>query len=227
MLERKMRTMSIVVVAGLVLALAPLAHAEMITNGGFELPASGAGGGNGVDPTGWTTDFNSYGQLTGFGPHTGVYALHTGSSYESGGRYQDLATLVGITYDVSLWIKDFSGAEKSGALLGVVIANTGSNAIDIGGSGATDTGALYDSANLIVNANHTATASWSEVTFQFTALATTTRFGIYLDDADVSGGTLKEYALDIDDVSVTPEPATMTMLALGGLSVLARRRRRS
>ena len=215
MLEKKMKTMSIVVVAGLVLALAPLASADLITgdiisNGGFELPGS-----NGAVPTGWTTDFNSYGQYTG-AAHTGSYGFHPGGSSNAGGSYQELTTVIGSTYDVSVWIKSFATGTSE---LGVVIANTGSTAITMAGT-SQDTGSHYGS-NVAYNQTHTATSNaWSEVTFTFTAQDTATRLGLYY-----SGGGTKP--LDLDDISVTPEPATMTMLALGGLGVLARRRRRS
>ncbi|MCP4377213.1 MAG: PEP-CTERM sorting domain-containing protein [bacterium] len=219
MLEKKMKTMSIVVVAGLVLALAPLAHAELITNGDFELP-----GANDANPTGWTVDFNSYGQYDGANRAAsgGTYGLHPGHQNGLGGIYQDLTTVNGSTYDVSVWIKSFTTGTST---LGVVIANAkdGGDTITITGTSLT-TGSLYDSGKVAYNGTFSTTSTtYSQVTtFQFTAKGTSTRFGLY----NAVAGT--NSPVDLDDVSVTvvPEPATMSLLALGGLGVLLRRRSR-
>ena len=83
----------------------------------------------------------------------------------------------------------------------------------------TDTSILYSTAGLVdQNFLTNEDGSWSQVSFQFTAIDTTTRFGIY-------SNPVEPISIDVDDVSVTavPEPTTLALLGLGGLLLRKRR----
>ncbi len=220
MLEKKMKTVSIVVVAGLVLALAPLAHANMIANGSFE-----TNGGNNTTPTSWTHITGGYGALASTGtitPHDGTWVLHAGASYGDGGYFQDVTTTNGTKYELTFygvgWPKDNGTATQYGL---VQVGDPGTDAGDDNSLDDSVDNELVDATFAV--ARYATVADWTKLTYQFTATGTTTRIAL----RNVAAG-YKENAVNLDSVSlvVVPEPATMSLLALGGLGVLARRRRR-
>ncbi|MCP3976664.1 MAG: hypothetical protein GY720_19430 [bacterium] len=182
--------------------------AEAIANGGFETNS-----GNGSDPDAWTVDFNSYGAFDG-AARTDSWGLHPGASYGTGGRYQDLVTTPGVTYDVSLWIQNFDSAAGSShvrVLVGAPGITPSQVAVDDQGS----TTAQFDNATLVADEllPTAGDGTWSEVTFQFTAIGGTTRLGLY--NASMVGDTV--HAINIDDVSVeSVVPLTLAISRVGG-----------
>jgi len=72
------------------------ASANMITNGGFETG----------DFTGWTQTGNLGSTfVNGDDPHSGSYAAWLGPVGSPGFLSQSLATVPGVTYDISFWLK--------------------------------------------------------------------------------------------------------------------------
>lgn len=183
----------------------------LVTNGDFE-----ADGENwGVVPAGWTADFNVFGQV--WQPYTGVAGMHPGAGGLVGGAYQDLTTVLGQDYDVSLWVHNFGYTAGPGGQVKILVGSAGSDTYTF--DSGTDVSTLYSTTGLVDQSFLTnEDGSWSQVSFQFTAIDTTTRFGIYSDP-------LAPMSIDVDDVSVTlvPEPATMVLLGLGGLIIRKRR----
>jgi Carbohydrate binding domain/PEP-CTERM motif len=79
------------------------AQADLVTNGGFETG----------DFSGWTQfgDTGASGVDPSF-PNSGTYAAFFGP-LSPGGIFQTLATTAGVTYDVSFWIRQESGATNT------------------------------------------------------------------------------------------------------------------
>jgi hypothetical protein len=187
------------------LCLVGSANAELIVNGENW----------GVIPQGWNADFNTFGQV--WIPHTGVAAMHPGASGGVGGEYQDIATVIGQTYEASLWVHNFAYWVGSGGQVKVLVGNPGTDTYTFENGIAVST--AYSLTGLVdKNFLTLADGNWSQVSFQFSAVGTTTRFGIY-------SNPIEPVSIDVDDVSVTevPEPATLALLGLG--SLLLRKRR--
>jgi hypothetical protein len=184
---------------------------DAILNGDFESPV-----GNGLNPDSWTKDFNCYGTFSG-AAYSGVQGVHPGGGAASGGLFQDVTTVVGETYDLSLFLQNFAGdmGDSTARLLVGDASSWITTAVDDQGAGTVAFGTL------IADELHAtdATGAWSEVAFSFTATGSSTRLGVY--NSNMSG--LDVHSINIDDVSVVPEPATLALLGLGGL-VLRKRR---
>jgi hypothetical protein len=199
-------------------ALCASASATLISNGDFEtLPVEG------TIPAGWTLDFNSYGTHAAGTPHSPSHVLHPGAGGPSGGSYQDLATAVGSTYQVSLWVQNFGDlpSPTDGSAtpnVTVLVGSPGAGYTFADGGVSTAFGLAGVTATSIAPA---ANGSWSQTSFSFVAAGTTTRFGVYNDPL------LGVWSTNVDDVSVVPEPATIILLGLGCAALpFARRRRR-
>ncbi len=179
-----------------VLAMIGMANAELITNGGFE-----DAGGYAFIPTGWIMDFNSYGAV--WDPHSGLYAIHPGGNGFPGGVFQDITTVPGRLYDVSLWTMNF-GFTPGTSNVKVLIGEPGTDTYTFeDGVNYTE---KYSSSGLIVRNVPTATdGSWSEATFQFQAIGSTMRFGIYSAPLPGQDG----HSTNVDDVSVTAVESAM------------------
>jgi hypothetical protein len=165
---------------------------EVVANGGFESP-----GGNALTPDGWTKDFNCFGTFSG-AAYSGLQGVHPGGGSASGGLYQDITTVPGTTYSVTLMVQNFGG-DAGSSHVRVLLGDSASVPVPIDDQGASTD--AFDSAGIVANelfATNTA-GTWAEVMFQFTATGTSTRLGVY--NANMSGDTV--HSINIDDVSVT------------------------
>lgn len=191
-------------------AFAGSASANMITNGGFD--------DNGGSLDGWTQGVEGgngsvvakTAQNLMTGPQGGThFAAHFNNdpSY----IYQTFTTVSGTTYDISFYLARAN--TKSGFAVDIDVF---SGAGDPGGSG-------FDGDLLDMNIGHGDVGTdptWVLFESQFTATSTESTFRSR--DPGSSG-----IDAGIDTVSIVPEPASMTLLALGGLGALVRRRRRA
>jgi hypothetical protein len=192
--ECKMKKLAILLTA---FAMISITSAELIVNGDME-----ANGGNGTIPDGWTEDFNSYGVWNGAAV-SGVFCMHPGDGGPPGGEYQDITTVAGQYYNVSLWIQNFAFTPGEGNVK-VLIGNPGTDTYTF--ENGTDTTTKYSLTGLVnQNLPTSEDGNWSQVTFQFQAISTTMRFGVY------NAPPVDNWSTNVDDVSViaaTEVPAT-------------------
>ena len=205
---------------GVCAAAAMSAHANLLTNGGFELgPFTGGVNGNqslavgATAMTGWTviTDSISWlnGSAFGLAPFSGSQYLDltdTNDTGLSGGVTQTIATVAGSSYLLTYW-------------LGSSTLYTSENLIraTAGLTSATCAGPAPSS-----------NATWSKCTMAFTAAGASTAISLA-----GAGGNGWQY-LGLDDVSVdltsnaVPEPGSqaLVLLALAGVGTVTARRRR-
>ena len=186
------RLSAIVLVAVVTLFAGAGFGAELITNGTFESPA----GPNGALPTGWTRDFNSYGTY-GAAAHTGSWGLHAGAANASGGEYQDITTVAGNTYNLTIWAENF-GAAVGSSHLDVLVGVPGTATFTFPNGSPSHTTTKFASG--VSDTSFLVTGAWQQVTFVFTAPGTTTRIGLY--NSQKTGDTM--HSLNVDDVSVLP-----------------------
>ena len=208
------KMITLLAVAGLVLAVSctPASAANLLLNGSFEL-----GPGNHNDPNDWLEIANSYGQSSGGGSHPGSFdgsfQLHLGNSGNPGGRYQDITTVIGQDYTFTFWATGWLNSSEDGVVqIGTPGPNLDNDAALDGDNNIAElldlgfTGPAYN------------TSGWLEFTNTVQATKTTTRI-TFLND----GGLVN---VDLVSFEAIPEPATMSLLAIGGLGVLLKRRRR-
>ncbi len=188
-----------------------VARGELILNGDMETN-SGTGG----DLANWTKITNSFGAWDGVA-HSGGWVMHAGASFGAGGEFQDIATVVGQPYELSFWAVGFiSGADVQQGK--VQVGTPGSDDTDL----ELENNAEYVDVTFDVPL-HTGPQDWQEFTHTFTPTTATTRVtfeNIFLGDG--------QGAINVDDVSVVPEPGTAMLLAGGALVLLLpmfRRRR--
>ncbi|MHC5118236.1 MAG: hypothetical protein ACYSQY_14455, partial [Planctomycetota bacterium] len=163
--------------------------AELILNGDFE-----EGGVPYSDPNDWTEDFGGYGAFNGAtGQPSGLWVLHPGDGGFVGGYYQDIVTVAGKWYQVSLWIQNFGGAAGNGNVK-VLVGNPGTGTYTF--ENGSDTTTKFNLTGL-VDQNLTSVGAWAQHAFGFQALGTTTRVGVY--NAPFSG----LWSTNVDDVSVS------------------------
>jgi len=218
------RTASLALLAAITLALAVPAHAQTVTNGGFEDSTSADG-----HFTGWTlsgnADFTSANPNTFvFGnPHSGDFAAWLGPSSSDGFLSQTLATTVGQTYTLTYWLavdtSNLTFAAANGNAEPAVF-----NDFITSFNGQT----VFTQNNLAPTDSHTNPADdYTQFSFSTVATSTSTplQFGFRNDNSEFR----------LDDVSVAnttapvPEPSTLVSLAvllsLTGAVVVARRRK--
>jgi hypothetical protein len=229
------KTISILAIAGFVLALAPAAQAVIIAHTGFEEPANGA---------------------SSFTP--GVSDTEIGFSVPSGGNFVVSTTAV-ITGSQSFRMKT-APLPKGYVLPGVpvtfdtvvlsgfsgVVVYVDTNVINSGyeymdGGPTSDGGEAYR-VFLDLNDGSTTTTvtvfdSWEDIgDLDIVDEGPTLTYTYDIPDGTVSAtasvfwaGNSGSEGVDIDNLSfdgtAVPEPATMSLLAIGGLALLRRRRR--
>jgi choice-of-anchor C domain-containing protein len=187
-------------------ALAPMAHAELINNGGFESPVNAFSGGfqtysSGL--AGWTIDYGSVDLINNYWmPASGSFSLDlNGNSAAS--ISQSFATQVGQTYVVSF---SMAGNPDGGGTKTIDVNVNGPHSYSFGVGGS--------SGNMgWVNHSFSFVASSAISTLSFIGDPLTGPYGAALDNISV--------------VEAVPEPETYGMM-LAGLSLLgwmARRRR--
>jgi hypothetical protein len=188
------------------------AGANLITNGSFEEPALAPGGSiDNTAPPGWT--------LT---PGVWERQQNTGSENAKDGN-QDVrvqtvrlwqntgvAMVPGTTYTLTFWATAVSENQSTSYNVeGIIFAHSD------------DTGIGWENMRAYTQAYHAGPDfNWTQYTVQYTAVADD--LGKYLlvelDNQDTYAYTR------FDDVVLTPEPATMGLLAMGGVFALLRRK---
>ena len=163
-----------------------LTNPELIRNASFEVNS-----GSGSEPTDWNKDFNCWGAFDGASV-SGSGCLHPGDGGPPGGCHQDIITLSGKWYDMSLWIQNFGGAAGTGNVK-VLVGNPGTDVYTF--ENGSDTTNKYSLTGL-VDINFSTGIPWTQVTLSFQATSSITRIGVY--NAPFSGG----FSTNVDDVSV-------------------------
>ena len=210
MLVRRLRG----TVPALLLAIAAPAGAQIVTNGGFEDPVASTA----ITPTfvvpGWTASSGNFEIIT-----TGLWQPHSGSqSIDLNGTsvgtiFQDLATAVGSTYQLSFWYAGNPGTTNDKTFNVLWGGNT------------------VDAFTFVQAGNTTSNMGWTNyVSGPLAATSATTRltFQSTTTGTPVSGSALDDVSVTLLQSSTVPEPSTYALFATGllGLAGVARRRSR-
>lgn len=169
--------------------------AELVVNGGFEPDATGWTISHLGSFSGVTTTANS----TAWPPHSGSYCFHMGatSATDQSDVFQDIATVAGTTYTVSVWALDLNPADATAGF------NATFDGVSFASRGPSLTNAYTQfSANIV--------ASTSLTRLEFTGYEASQY--ILVDDFSVQA-------------QAVPEPASMAALGLGVVALLRRRRK--
>jgi hypothetical protein len=191
--------------AAATLTLSSVQAASIVLNGSFETG----------DYTNWTPS-----PLTGVESSRGeISGAQDGSSFAIGNDqggfhvYQTIPTVTGTTYDLSFYLARPQTTTTT--------FHFNMDVFDgINGTDGTGDGDLLDANILNGDVAGFPSDGWQQFTFQFTAASTqaTLRFG--------DSGTINvDPAVDNISVEAVPEPGTLTLFGLAGLTVLFRRRR--
>jgi uncharacterized protein DUF642/PEP-CTERM motif-containing protein len=223
---RKLLRLFVILLAAL--GCARLAQANLLTNGDFELPQAPNGsfiqyaGGSTAIP-GWTvlgnnvilySDSNpdvTYG-IVAFNPESGLQSLDLTGSGNSGptdGITQSVATVIGAPYVISFWV-------------GAALSNNGSPEYQL--PGAVDDLSINGGTEIPFSCVPTSSGfdTWTGYSYQFTATSAITSISFYNGTTSAIGDA------GLDNVTLTevPEPTSVVLLGLGGVTFFARRRQR-
>ncbi|HLI11724.1 MAG TPA: PEP-CTERM sorting domain-containing protein [Alphaproteobacteria bacterium] len=178
---------------------AAAAHADLITNGGFETG----------DFTGWTRGGNLGATFVGNSPnapHSGNFAAELGPVGSDGTLAQTFATIIGDTYQVSYW-HIYNAAATPPSDFSVTFNGT----------------TLFSEANV----NPPSPLTWTQYTFDVIAsLASSTLQFAFRNDPSYQG--LDDVSVtDLGTPGTVPEPSSLALFgaALAGFGFMARRRR--
>jgi hypothetical protein len=232
--SRKMKKMiTLLAVSALVLALAPTAQAEFIAGTGFEEPASGTSSFTpGVSDTeiGFSVPSGGNFTVSTIAVITGSQSFRMKTAPLPKGYVLPGVPVIFDTVDLS----GFSGVDFS---VDINVINSGYEYMDGGPTG--DGGEAYRVFLDLFDGTSTTTVtvfdSWVSIgDLDLVDEGPTLTYTYDIPDNTVSAtasvfwaGNSSSEGVDIDNLSFvgTPEPATMSLLALGGLALLRRRRR--
>lgn len=206
------------------LGLAPAAHANLLSNGGFEAPGIGSATFLNITPGAepgafvWSVtpagvDIISDGVL-GTSPGTiveGVQALDLVGFGSTGGVFQDFATVTGQAYDLAFLYAN-NPVSTGGASARVVVRTGVTTVLDTVISHNTSTGSDFD---------------WTAFAASFVATDTIARISFDTTVGGSNGGIFLD-AVGIETATVAaPEPTSLGLLgvAIAALGAAARRRR--
>jgi hypothetical protein len=222
-----LKTISILAIAGLVLALAPAAQAEFIAGTGFEGLSTEigfsvpSGGDYKVVNNAYNMETSPGPDFNGVGdPNPGISAPGTPVTFDT----VDLSGFSGVEFSVKINIVNASGYEYTSP------GHDGGEAyrifLDLNDGTLTNTVTVFDSWVSIGDLDNVDTLGIQTYTFSIPDNTVSATASVFWNGRSTSGE-----GINVDDLSFTgtavPEPAMTSLLAIGGLGVLLRRRRRS
>lgn len=179
------------------LAFGSAAHANLVTNGGFETG----------DFSGWTQfDNTGFSAVDTGAVRSGTFGAGFGPVESTGGIFQTLSTVAGQAYDISFWLVGFGGAE---------------NSVAFNWDGGADELALFNAADFAYTEyTYSLLATSSSTDLRFSFRHDPAYYG--LDDVAVTVA-----AAVVPEPAAVPEPTSLLLvgLALAGAAVATRKKR--
>lgn len=225
-------TLTLVITAAMLVAAVGPASAAMFTDGDFEEAITGSGDrlsgytfgawtvgdSDKLGANGWTNTAHNDGAFTRAGSvsdaTTGADSVTMLSGRPTGEIFQAFDTTIGTTYTVT-----FDAKERSSGSTQNLNVRVFDGLLPDVGAGFRSSIDLLDGAALGGENVTDVTSGWVTYSFDFTAISTTSTISLLAQDSS-------EKQITIDTVTVTevvPEPASLALIALGGL-LIARRR---
>ena len=214
-MKETVKNLLVVCAVSLLVAATAQAAAISVTNGDFETDAN-----NSTTITGWTEVSGDTRTFRTGSPQTGIVIYVVGGDNTAFTVQNDLGTAIEAskTYTISY---DYGNADSTAPLTGTWTVEFGTLNGGTFTALATDTNTVYKT-----NGNHLNFGSGDEVADSFQYVSGTSVSGDNLAiRASVDGG-IEWMGFDNFTVDVVPEPATMSLLGIGGLLALVRRRRK-
>ena len=210
-----MKNSTALLVALLALAASPAAHANLLTNGSFELPA-GTGenqiipGGNAVSVAGWTTTQNG---VERFSPSFyGFGAAADGSivldicpfTFTGGGITQTFTTTPGTQYTLQYQATTVNSFGRTGDYVSTV--------------------SVGNVTQQFSGVNLSGTVAWRTFTVPFTAQTASTTL-TFTNGQDANTHFCLIDAVSVTSPAVVPEGGALSLLLTGSLALVVRMRR--